>query len=71
MVTPQIQLMTNPCLMFLQKTKETSLKFSQRSVKVLQKKTNYKKTRFKLTNTKLNRFKSAAKKQDWKNIKNS
>ena len=48
-------------LPILEKIKETTLKFSQGSVTVLQKMVNYQETRVKLTNTQLDKLKSAAK----------
>ena len=48
-------------LTILEKIKETRLKFSQRSITVLQKMENYQEARVKVTNTQLNKLKPAAK----------
>ena len=48
-------------LTILEKTNETRLKFSQRSITVLLKMASYEEARVKLTNTQLNKLKSAAK----------
>ena len=48
-------------LTILEKTNETRLRFSQRSITVLLKMASYEEARVKLTNTQLNKLKSAAK----------
>ena len=45
----------------LEKIKQTKLKFSQGSARVLSKTANYQETRVNLTNIKLNKLKAAAK----------
>ena len=49
---------------FLEKIKETRLKFSQGSATVLKKMENYQEARVRLTNTKLNKLKSVVKRQE-------
>ena len=56
-------------LIFLEKIKETRLKFPEGRVTVLQIMANYQEARVKLTNTQLSTLKSAAKKQDRNSIK--